>query len=96
MDCSRWVGPQSIMPTLRVWLSGHAVRCAVDLGLDKSLRNLSIRVNEGKVTEGEVDQNLVRACRTWCALFVFGTLATSIGLLHNHLTHLQSINWRLE
>ncbi|KIM31839.1 hypothetical protein M408DRAFT_327253 [Serendipita vermifera MAFF 305830] len=54
------------------WIAaGHAVRCAVDLGLDRALRNLSKRVHEGNVGNSETDQNLVRACRTWCALFVF-------------------------
>ncbi|KAG8775935.1 hypothetical protein FRC15_000230 [Serendipita sp. 397] len=54
------------------WITaGHALRCAVDLGLDKALQHLSVRTKEGKSGDGEVDQNLVRACRTWCALFVF-------------------------
>ncbi|KAG8820325.1 hypothetical protein FRC17_010197 [Serendipita sp. 399] len=54
------------------WITaGHALRCAVDLGLDKALQHLSVRMKEGKSGDGEVDQNLVRACRTWCALFVF-------------------------
>lgn len=54
------------------WIAaGHALRCAVDLGLDKALQRLSMRMKQGQSGEGEVDQNLVRACRTWCALFVF-------------------------
>lgn len=52
------------------------MRCAVDLGLDKALQRLSARMKEGHTGgDSETDQSLVRASRTWCALFVFGTAA---------------------
>jgi hypothetical protein len=65
---------------LLTWPIGHALRCAVDIGLDKALPRLATRLREGQAGEGEMDQNLVRASRTWCALFVFGE--ASLLLLH--------------
>jgi hypothetical protein len=56
------------------WLTaGHAIRCAVELEINKALpRLLARKVRAGGFTNPEGDKMLVTSARTWCALFVFG------------------------
>ncbi|KDQ21446.1 hypothetical protein BOTBODRAFT_182777 [Botryobasidium botryosum FD-172 SS1] len=55
------------------WLTaGHAIRCAVELGLHKALPRLAKKTRGRPATgNAEADGGLIVAARTWCALYVF-------------------------
>jgi hypothetical protein len=56
------------------WLTaGHAIRCAVELGIHKALPRLQRKIQQRSSGHAkcESDRPLITAARTWCALYVF-------------------------
>ncbi|GJJ06501.1 hypothetical protein Clacol_000693 [Clathrus columnatus] len=52
------------------WIvTGHAIRCAVEMGIHKALTKLS---STSESYDHEKTQILVSSARVWCALFAFG------------------------
>ena len=54
------------------WLTcGHAVRMALEIGLDQSWPKLVRLIREGKATDNEEQHDLIVSSRTWFCLYLF-------------------------